>query len=239
MMNDEWQGLMDSVSQALQPNESKAAAIRRLAIAGALALLALLSGCGRRESTDDGSLSTYRADFGSDKELSFWRCYDQGKWEIRDGWLVADARNTSPSRTILWLSFPLPDSVTIEFEGECLDKPGDLYCFLYGDGHQYSGYEIAVGASDNKRIGVYKSNLDGNEDVHKRLGRDAIALTRDRGYAIKVKKYKSSIRLYVNDELIISASDKTPTPDHEHRYFGLSTVGNLVRFDNLKIEVKR
>jgi len=223
----------------IHPKSIRPRCINRVSVIGCVMVLSVLvAACGGRKKADDGTISNYRADFRSDKELAFWRCYDQGKWEVRDGWLVADARGTSPSRTILWLTFPLPESVTIEFEGECLDRPGELGCFLYGDGRTYSGYEISVGG-DNKRLGIYKSAKDGDEKTHKRLGRDTIQLVKDRSYAIKIKKYRGSIRLYVNDDLLLQASDQQPITAPDHRFFGLSTVGNLVRFNNLKIEAKR
>jgi len=198
----------------------------------------VLCACGGRKATDDGSVESYWADFSSPEEMNNWKCYDSGKWEIRDGWLVCDARQTSSTRSILWLSRILPPSVQLEFEAECLDKPGEILCFLGGDGQSYSGYEITVGGQGNKRVAVYKSAKDGDESAHERLGRENFKLDRERAYAIKLRKYRGSFRVYVNGDLLVSVSDEKPIEDSAHRYFGFSTVGNLVRFDNLKIERK-
>jgi len=189
---------------------------------------------------DDGSISTFRSDFDSPDGLKDWKCYDAGKWEIRDGSLICDSRQTTDSRSILWLSRILPDNVTIEFEAECLDKPGEINCFINGDGQTYSGYEVNIGGLDNRKISLYKSLKDGDLQSRRRLAREDCKLDRERVYAVKIKKYRNGFRIYVNEETLISTSDeKQPIGDATHRYFGLSTMGHLVRFAHLRIERKR
>ncbi len=201
--------------------------------------MALVGGaCGSKQSKD-GTLAIFRAQFNSNAEMMDWQWNDTGQWAVRDGWLEGDARQTSQTRTILWLRHPIPDDLVMEFEGECLDHPGELNCYIFGNGKTLSGYELIVGGSDNKRITLYKITRDGDEASRERLGRESITLHKERPYAVKIKRYRGSIRVYINEDLLISASDETPIKDAEHRYFGFSTVGNWVRFDNLKIENKR
>jgi hypothetical protein len=209
-----------------------------VALAVYIALLSLvLGGCKGKKVGDDGSIAAYRSNFDSPEELNNWKCYDKGKWEVRDGWLVCDSRETTDSRSILWLSRIVSDDVQIEFEAECLDKPGEINCFLNGDGQNYSGYEINIGGPDNRKVAVYKSMKDGDHRVRRRLARESFTLDKERVYAIKIKKYHGSFRVYVNEEAVIATSDeKQPISDSTHRYFGFSTMGNRVRFDNLRIE---
>jgi len=198
----------------------------------------MLGACGGKKSIEEGAVESYRSDFRSPAELKNWKCSDGGQWEIREGWLVCDARQTSAGRSILWLNQPLVTDLEIEFEAECLGRPGEIICFLAGDGQTYSGYEVVIGGGGNKKITVYRSTQDGDEKVRDRLDRGTFKTDKDRVYAIKIKKRRGSVRVYVNDQLLVTALDAQPVADANHRYFGFSTVGNLVRFDNLKIERK-
>ncbi|MCX8036809.1 MAG: hypothetical protein N3D11_07110 [Candidatus Sumerlaeia bacterium] len=207
-------------------------------LAGLLVALALGGACGSKQGKD-GTIAIYRAQFNSNAEMMDWQWNDSGQWAVRDGWLEGDARQTSQTRTILWLKQPIPDNLVLEFEGECLDHPGELNCYFFGNGKTLSGYELIVGGSDNKRITLNKITRDGDEASRERLGRESLVLHKERPYAVKVKYYRGAIKVYVNEDLLISTSDEKPDKDAEHRYFGFSTVGNWVRFDNLKIENKR
>lgn len=209
----------------------------RSAVATALAtfLAAAFLACGGGGESEDTGLEFYQADFSSPEELKNWKCNDSGKWEIRDGALVADAR-IPQKRSILWLDRPLARNVQIEFEAECLDKPGDINCFINGNGKNYSGYEVIIAGWHNTKVGVYKSMEDGNDLARDRIERDQFEVQKGRLYAIKIKKDGGKIRVYVDDELLITAVDDEPIEDEEHRYFGLSTFENVVRFDNLTIK---
>jgi len=201
-------------------------------------LLAALCACGPSKPAQDGSVDSYRANFDSSEQLGDWRCYDGGKWDVRDGWLVCDARETTGGLSILWLSRIVPREVVIEFEAECLDRPGEILAFVCGDGQRYSGYEIAVGGSGNTRVALYKSLEGGNPAARDRLDRRDFQVNKERVYAVKIRQYRNAFRVYVNDDLLLSTSDEQPIQDDRHRYFGFGTIGNLVRFDNLKIERK-
>jgi len=213
------------------------ALIRRAPIAAAATLLSLLlAGCGGKPASNEGMIH-YRTRFDSPAELKDWKCLDDGKWEVRDGWLVADARS-SPTISILWLTGPLPQDLQIDFEAECLDERGNFNCFLFGNGKNYSGYEVQIGGSSNKKIILAKAAKDGDSTDHDRMSRANFSVVKNRPYTVKIKVYRGTFRLYVNDELLITKSDPAMTYDGEHRYFGFSSRGNVVRFDNLKIERK-
>jgi len=203
----------------------------------AAALSVALVGCSAKKEPQDEGLVFYHTDFSSPDELKNWKCNDSGKWEIRKGWLVADAR-IPENRSILWLNKPIARNVQIEFDAECLEEPGDINCFICGNGKNYSGYEVIIGGFNNEKVGVYKSKVDGDDMERKRLEREPFELEKKRVYTVKVKLYKGTIRVYVDNELLITATDNDPIEDPEHRYFGLSTFQNVVRFDNLKIEKK-
>ncbi|MBM3334278.1 hypothetical protein FJY63_06420, partial [Candidatus Sumerlaeota bacterium] len=166
------------------------------------------------------------------------KCYDDGKWDIRDGWLVADARTTT-SRSILWLNRPLPNDIRIECEAECVDQARDLTFIIAGNGHTYSGYEIVIGGSENKRVVLFKCTKETSPTEVKRLARDDFSLMKDRTYTIRIRKYRAAITVSVNDEALLSSSDEQPLDDAHHRYFGFASRGNVVRFDSLRIEERK
>jgi hypothetical protein len=213
------------------------ALIRWVPIIATAALFSfLVAGCGKRQLPDQG-MTHYRTSFDSPAELKDWKCLDDGKWEIRDGWLVAEARS-SPTISVLWLDRPLPRDFQVDFEAECLDNGGNINCFLYGNGKDFSGYEVQIGSSSNKKIALTKIAREGDDKGHKRLGRTPFSVVKNRPYTVKIKVYRGTFRVYVNDELLITQSDPKMTYEGELRYFGFSSRGNVVRFDNLKIEKK-
>jgi hypothetical protein len=199
----------------------------------AVALFAVSCGGG---SSDDFGLDLYQTDFSSPDELKNWVCHDSGKWEIKDGWLVGDAR-IPEQRSIIWLKKQFTEDVRIQFVAECLDKPGDLNCFICGNGKNYSGYEIIIGGFANEKIGVYKTVEDGDPITRQKLERDDFNLIKARAYDIKIKKSRGTFRVYLDDALVVSAADEeNRIVDREHRYFGFSTFENVVRFRDLRIE---
>lgn len=227
------------MTQSIRTINERAVLGRWISLLAWLTVFSVIGG-GCKGSGDGSSFGEkqYSTDFSSADELKNWNCYDGGKWEIRDGWLVADARPTKYGRSILWLNIPFVEDVQIEFEAECLDAPNDLNCFIGGNGKEYSGYEIILGGFGNEKIAVYKCNADGDDLSRNRLTREDFSVKKDHVYGIKIKKYRGEFRVYVDDELLIRKQDSNPISDKQHRYFGFSTYKTVVRFDNLKIKME-
>jgi len=204
-----------------------------LACLAAAGLVLATVSCGSRPAKQ-GGLDQYATDFSSADEIKNWKCLDTGQWKIKDGWLVGDAR-IPEQRSILWLDRDLAADVTISFDAECLDKAADINCFVYGNGRNYSGYEVILGGFENTKVGIYKSGEEGDPLQRRRLGREPFELQKDRVYSIKIKKDRGTFHLYVDGDLLMTETDDEPI-DEDACYFGLSTWENVVRFDNFMIE---
>lgn len=198
-------------------------------------IVATCIACKRAKPIDDSGIDSYYATFDSEDELRNWKKSDSGKWEIKDGALVADAR-IPEHYSILWLDRGLPNSFQIEFEAECLENANDINCFIHGNGKNYSGYHVIIGGWANTYIAIYKPEVEGDESTRNRLKRVEFQIEKDRVYEVKIVKQGSTIRVMLDGEEVLTADDDEPITDVEHRYFGLSTWENVVRFDNLRIE---
>lgn len=200
--------------------------------------VALFMTCGNESPGNDRGIEKYAATFESPDELNNWKKTDTGKWYIKDGSLYGDAR-IPEQRSILWLDKPIGRDVQVEFEAQCLEKPGDINCFICGNGQNYSGYEVVVAGWDNSRIVIYKARAVGDPMERRRIGREPFEVEKGRTYQIKIRKEGSTFHIWVDGSLVITETDPDPPLIEGDLYFGLSTWENVVRFDNVKIEKKK
>lgn len=147
-----------------------------------------------------------------------------GRWEIKDGWLHSKGdRNEG-----IWLNYPLPDRVRIEFDAKSMSDDGDIKCEIFAtDQRHQAGYIIIFGGWKNSISVIARLNEHGDDRMEKEIKVD-----KGRVYHFTLVRTGDVLRWYLDGNLVLSFLDEEPI---RGKYFGFNNWASDLWFDNLKI----
>lgn len=146
------------------------------------------------------------------------------RWRIQEGRLkVRGDRNEG-----LWLDFPLPERVRIEFDARALSDEGDLKCEVFASEPRHqAGYIVILGGWHNTVSIIARLDEHGEDRVE-----SSARAEKDRWHRFVIVRVSDTLRWYLDGALVLEFHDEDPL---RGRYFGFNAWNAPVEFDNLKI----
>lgn len=174
-------------------------------------------------------------DFERDQIGELWN-NTGGPWTIRDGMLhVRGARNRP-----LWLRRVLPRNARIEFDARSDSAAGDIKVEIYGDGtsraiaesYTATSYVIIFGGWNNSINVLAREDEHGADRIESRTKR----VEAGQVYHFKIERRGQSVKVWVDDELLLEMTDPRPLVGHGHDHFAFNNWESELWFDNLEIQ---
>ena len=150
-------------------------------------------------------------------------------WRLADGFLhVAGARNDA-----LWLDFPLPERVRVEFDALADSQEGDIKFEIFGDGQTHeSGYIAIYGGWDNQTTCIARLDEHGGDRLD---APEHQTIVQGQTYSLTAVRTDNQFRWYIDGDLVLTLDDQQPLRGDSHRFFAFNNWDAPVRFDNLRI----
>lgn len=147
-----------------------------------------------------------------------------GRWRIQEGRLtVRGDRNEG-----VWLDFPLPDRVRIEFDARALSDEGDLKCEVFASEPRHqAGYVVILGGWHNTVSVIARLDEHGEDRLE-----SAARAEKGRAHHWALVRVSDTLRWFVDGALVLEYHDEDPL---QGRTFGFNDWNAPVEFDNLKI----
>lgn len=170
-----------------------------------------------------GGVLVFEDDFERDSLGERWQ-NRSGRWRIREGRVAGQGdRNEG-----LWLDFPLPERVRIEFDARASSDEGDLKCEVFASEPRHqAGYVVILGGWHNTVSVIARLDEHGDD----RLESPAQA-EKGRVHHFVLVRVSDTLRWYLDGSLLLEYHDEDPL---RGRYFGFNDWNAPVEFDNLRI----
>lgn len=196
-----------------------------------LLLVLVLSGCkterkkevsAKKEGLTGGAL-VFEDDFERESLGERW-INRTGRWRIEEGKLrIQKDRNQG-----LWLDFPLPSRVRVEFDAQALEEEGDIKCEIFASQPQHqAGYIVILGGWHNTVSVIARLDEHGQDRME-----SGVRAEKGKWHHFVLVRTSGSLRWYLDGNLVLEFRDEEPL---QGRYFGFNNWNSLVLFDNLKI----
>ncbi|MBN1946578.1 MAG: hypothetical protein JW797_12965 [Bradymonadales bacterium] len=164
-----------------------------------------------------------RADLGES-----WRC-SVSAWRIEEGGVTVQRARNAP----LWLTFPLPERVRVEFDAVALSSVGDLKFEIFSNGQDHgSGYICILGGWNNSATVIARLDEHGEDRLD--ASRHELVVPQQT-YHFTAVRTDHRLRWYVDGNLLLSYDDPQPLSGPEHQYFAFNNWEAPARFDNLRV----
>jgi hypothetical protein len=194
--------------------------------------LALTLGC--TPQGDPGIGSGYFDDF---ERPELGKDYEKtgGNWRIENGQLRVDGAKNHP----LWLLRTLPWDVHIELDVRSDSPEGDIKVEVFGDGashatssrYEATSYVIIFGGWNNSKNVLARLDEHGAD----RIVGPARKVEPGRTYHFRIERVGGTLRVWVDDEVLLEMSDPEPLGGRGHDHFGFNNWQSDLWFDNLKV----
>lgn len=150
-------------------------------------------------------------------------------WRLEEGaMVVAGARNAA-----LWLNFPLPERVRVEFDAIADSEDGDIKFEIFGDGQTHeSGYIAIYGGWSNQTTCIARLDEHGSDRLD---APEHQTIVPGQTYQLTAVRTDNQFRWYIDGELVLTRDDQQPLRGESHRFFAFNNWDAPVRFDNLRI----
>jgi hypothetical protein len=158
-----------------------------------------------------------------------------GNWRIEEGELHVKGAKNHP----LWLLRTLPWDVEVEFDVRSETPDGDIKVEIFGDGashaksdrYEASSYVVIFGGWNNSK------NVLARMDEH---GADRVVgppkrVEPGRTYHFRITRVGGTLKVLVDDELLLEMHDREPLGGRGHEHFGFNNWQSDLWFDNLEV----
>lgn len=156
-------------------------------------------------------------------------------YRIDKGELVIDHAYNHP----LWLTQPIPQNGSIDFDVWSNSSDGDIKIELWGDGHSFAettsytatSYVFIFGGWHNQLAAIARMNEHGDD----RKTRADWRVEKGRRYHFHISRKDGQISWDIDGKHCLSMDDRHPLRGSDHAYLGINDWETELHFDNLKI----
>ncbi len=163
-----------------------------------------------------------------------------GRYTVIDGRLNISGGYNHP----LWLKYPLPVDVDVEFDAMSLTKDGDIKVELFGDGHSYAfnrgayvatGYVLCMGGWGNTKTFIARQAEHAKNLLF--TLKEKVEIGKMHHFRIESRREGKDlvINWFIDSKQVLSMRDRHPLYGPRNRWFGFTNWASDVWFDNLKI----
>lgn len=223
-------------------------------------LLGLLGACGKKETSEDGTLGEekkkvlFESDFSSHLNLDAWivemDSLPDSRVTVEDGKLVVDTKGG----VTVWLKEKLKGNLEITYEREVVmeegvnDRLSDLNQFWmatdprdenlftrrgkFGEYDSLRMYYVGFGGNYNTTTRFRKYHGDGRKELIYDLDDEAHLLQANHVYDIRIRVENGNVQFWVDNELFFDYIDSEPLTGG---YFGFRSTWSRHKIDHLKI----
>jgi hypothetical protein len=175
-----------------------------------------------------------RAAVGSD-----WLATEPSAARIELGALTLQRAYNHP----VWLTRPIPNDASIEFDCWSDNADGDIKVESWGDGTSYhygrpheayvsTGYVFIFGGWRNTTSVLARQS----EHSQNRASRSDVKVEPGKRYHWRIARRGNRIDWYIDGQTFLSVEDPSPLSGPDHQFFAFSGFESKVHFDNLRIE---